>query len=45
MFEFICSIPNWLGWTMVGALAVFNVTMIAKLVGCAVEYVKGCKEN
>lgn len=32
MFEFICSIPNWLGWTFVGILA-WAVAVMLYLLG------------
>ena len=31
MLEFICSIPNWLGWTLVGILGCLNVVMFYQL--------------
>ncbi len=33
MLEFICSIPDWLGWTIVGFLAALCLMMMVKL-GC-----------
>lgn len=31
MLEFICSIPNWLGWTFVGIVGCLNVVMFYQL--------------
>ena len=33
MLEFICSIPDWFGWTMVGFFAALCLVIMIKL-GC-----------
>lgn len=33
MLEFVCSIPEWFGWTMVSLLTLLCLVMLAKL-GC-----------
>jgi hypothetical protein len=44
MLEFICSIPDWLGWTIVGFFAALCLVMMIKL-GCVfVEMWKDYKE-
>ena len=45
MLEFICSIPDWFGWTMVGFFAALCLVMMIKL-GCVfVEMWKDYKEE
>jgi high-affinity nickel permease len=31
MLEFICSIPNWIGWTFVSIVGCLNVVMFYQL--------------
>lgn len=45
MLNLICSIPENIGWAMVGFIAAFCVVLFAKLVGYGIEYVLTCQEE
>jgi hypothetical protein len=40
MLEMICTIPESIGWTMVGAVGMFCVVMLVKIGGVIIEAIK-----
>jgi hypothetical protein len=45
MLEFICSIPDWFGWTMVGFFAALCLVMMIKLSCVFIEMWKDHREE
>lgn len=45
MLEFICSIPEWLGWTFVGIACVACVIMMCLLIQTIVVMIRERKED
>ena len=45
MLEFICSIPESIGWTIVGFTAAFALMMCIKVIKCIIEMVKDRMED
>jgi hypothetical protein len=40
MLEMICTIPESIGWTMVGAVGMFCAVMLVKIGGVIIEAIK-----
>jgi hypothetical protein len=45
MLEFICSIPNWIGWTLVGALGIACLIMACLVAQTFVVMIREHRED
>lgn len=45
MLEFICSIPNWIGWTLVAILGLVTLFMFTLVIKTIIQMVKDRMED